>query len=146
MKNISILMADDDHDDHQLTRDAIERNKLANPLNSVYDGEELLTYLRKQGTYSDAETPGLILLDLNMPKLDGREALEQIKKDPALCGIPIIVMTTSQAEEDIYRSYDLGANSFISKPVTFDGLVDVIKSLGEYWFQIVQLPVPERRA
>ena len=146
---IVILLADDDEEDRMLASHALETSRVVNDLRFVEDGEELLDYLYHRGRYSGdgaSPTPGLILLDLNMPKLDGREALEQIKKDPALCGIPVIVMTTSQAEEDIYRSYDLGANSFISKPVTFDGLVDVIRSLGQYWFQIVQLPVPEKRS
>ncbi|HEX8202372.1 MAG TPA: response regulator, partial [Isosphaeraceae bacterium] len=106
-------------------------------------GEELLEYLRRQGQFTDASTsptPGLILLDLNMPRKDGREALREIKSNPALRQIPIIVLSTSKAEEDVYRTYDLGANSFITKPVTFEGLVDVMKSLGRYWFHIVELP------
>ncbi len=133
-------MADDDADDQQMTREALEVNKIANNFQTVSDGAELLAYLRKEGIYASAETPGIILLDLNMPKMDGREALRVIKNDPALCSIPVIIMTTSKAEEDIYRSYDLGANSFVTKPITFKGLVEVIRSIGEYWFEIVELP------
>ena len=99
-----------------------------------------MDYLHQKGQYSNAPRPGLILLDLNMPRKDGREALKEIKSDPALRQIPIVVLTTSQAEEDIFRSYDLGANSFISKPVTFDGLVEAIKDLDKYWFAVVDLP------
>ncbi|MCH8020946.1 response regulator [candidate division KSB1 bacterium] len=102
-----------------------------------------MDYLHQKGQYSNAPRPGLILLDLNMPRKDGREALKEIKSDPALRQIPIVVLTTSQAEEDIFRSYDLGANSFISKPVTFNGLVEAIKDLGKYWFAVVDLP-PEK--
>src|SRR6476469_131648 len=140
MKNITILMADDDADDQQMTKEALDANKLLNNFQSVADGAELLAYLRKEGEYAGAETPGLILLDLNMPKMDGREALREIKKDPSLSSIPIIVMTTSKAEEDIYRSYDLGASSFITKPITFTGHVDIVRTIGEYWLEIVQLP------
>ena len=133
-------MADDDADDQQMTREALDANKLVNNFVSVADGSELLAYLHKEGKYAGAETPGLILLDLNMPKMDGREALKEIKKDASLSSIPIIVMTTSKAEEDIYRSYDLGANSFITKPITFTGLVDIVRTIGEYWLEIVELP------
>ena len=102
-----------------------------------------MDYLHQKGQYRNAPRPGLILLDLNMPRKDGREALKEIKSDPGLRQIPIVVLTTSQAEEDIFRSYDLGANSFISKPVTFNGLVEAIKDLGKYWFAVVDLP-PEK--
>ena len=140
---LTILLADDDDDDVLLAREALEENRLANGLRRVADGEELLDYLLRRGRYTDtdeAPRPGLILLDLNMPKLDGQEALAAIKADPQLRQIPVVVLTTSQAEEDIYRSYDLGASSFISKPVTFDGLVRVMRDLGRYWFEIVDLP------
>jgi CheY-like chemotaxis protein len=140
---ITILMADDDPDDRMLTGEALEESLLANNLHFVEDGEELMDYLHCRGKYSDpasAPKPGVILLDLNMPRKDGREALKEIKSDPNLRRIPIVVMTTSKVEQDILRSYDLGANSYITKPVTFDGLVDVIRSLGRYWFEIVELP------
>jgi CheY-like chemotaxis protein len=141
--SVVILMADDDADDRRLTRDALEESRLANELYFVGDGVELLEYLHQRGVYSvpgSAPRPGVILLDLNMPRKDGREALREIKADPVLRNIPVVVLTTSKAEEDIAQSYSLGANSFISKPVTFDGLVEVVRGLGNYWFDIVQLP------
>ena len=143
---ITILLADDDADDRMLARDALAESRVANDLRFVEDGEELLEYLHRRGRYADPSTsprPGLILLDLNMPRKDGREALREIKGDPSLRHIPIVVLTTSKAEEDIYRTYDLGVNSFITKPVSFDGLVAVMKALGRYWFEIVELPAPE---
>lgn len=144
---ITILMADDDADDRMLTCEALAESRLGNDLRFVEDGEELLDYLRRRGRYSDpdaAPRPGLILLDLNMPKKDGRQALQEIKADPELRRIPIVVLTTSRAEEDILRTYDLGANSFIPKPVTFDGLVSLVRGLGEYWLSIVTLPPGNR--
>ena len=145
-KPITILMADDDEDDRLLTEEAFTESHLANDLHFVKDGEELMQYLLRQGEYTDPKTsprPGIILLDLNMPRKDGREALEEIKSNPDLCRIPVIILTTSKAEEDIVRSYDLGANSFIAKPVTFRRLVEVLKTVGNYWFHIVQLPPEE---
>jgi CheY-like chemotaxis protein len=142
-KPITILLADDDADDRMLTRDALAESRLANDLRFVEDGEQLMAYLHREGRFASPESsprPGLILLDLNMPRKDGREALREIKGDPALRSIPIVVLTTSKAEEDIYRTYDLGVNSFITKPVTFDGLVCVMRGLGRYWFEIVELP------
>lgn len=139
-----ILMADDDADDRLLTRDAFEKSRVLNELHCVEDGEALLEYLQRRGRFEDpasAPRPSIILLDLNMPRKDGREALREIKADPELRSIPIVVLTTSKAEEDILRTYNLGANSFITKPVTFQGLVEVVRVLGEYWFQIVELPV-----
>ena len=126
-----------------LTADALKESRVLNELRFVTDGEELIAYLRRTGRYGDAEAaprPGLILLDLNMPRKDGREALREIKADPDLRRIPIIVLTTSKAEEDIYRTYDLGANSFITKPVAFKALVDIMKEIGRYWIEIVELP------
>lgn len=138
---IVILMADDDEDDYLLTKKALKESKLLNKLVRVCDGEELLDYLNKRGDYAEtALRPGVILLDLNMPKKDGREALKEIKSDPDLRDIPVVIFTTSKAEEDIYRSYQLGSNSFITKPVTFDNLITVMKTLGAYWFEIVELP------
>ena len=140
---ISILMADDDADDRMFAKEALEEARLANDLHFVEDGEELMDYLHHRGKYADlngSPNPGLILLDLNMPKKDGREVLMGIKADPDLRRIPIVVLTTSQAEEDVLRTYDLGANSFITKPVTFQSLVDLVTVLGKYWFGIVELP------
>jgi two-component system, response regulator len=144
---ISILIADDDADDRLMAKEALEECRLVNEIDFVEDGVELLAYLRRQGRYAGLAStprPGLIILDLNMPKMDGREALREIKADAALRRIPIVVMTTSKAEEDIYRSYDLGVNSFITKPVTFDGLVTVMRTLGSYWIEIVKLPDVDR--
>lgn len=142
-KPIVILMADDDDDDYMLTKKALSESKLLNQLMRVKDGEELLEYLRREGEYADREKyprPGVILLDLNMPRKDGREALKEIKSDKLLSSIPVVVFTTSKAEEDIYRSYELGVNSFITKPVTFENLTEVMRTLGQYWFEIVELP------
>jgi len=142
-KPFTILMADDDADDREFTRSAMQESRLANDLRCVEDGEELLDYLYRRGRYADPKDsprPGLILLDLNMPRLDGREALREIKADPKLRHIPVVVLTTSKTEEDILRSYNLGANCFITKPVTFEGLVDVVKVLDKHWFQLVELP------
>jgi len=142
-RSITILLADDDEDDRKLAQDALVESRLANDLHTVENGEELMDYLLRRGKYAalaDSPRPGLILLDLNMPKKDGREALREIKADPSLRQIPVVVLTTSKAEEDIYRTYDLGANSFITKPVMFESLVRVMRDLGTYWFEIVELP------
>jgi CheY-like chemotaxis protein len=141
--SIVVLMADDDADDREMTKEAFEMSRLANDLRFVVDGVELMDYLKRRGKYSDASQcprPGIILLDLNMPKKDGREALAEIRGDAELTDIPVVVLTTSQEEEDIQRSYALHANSYITKPVTFEGLVNVVASLGRYWFEIVELP------
>jgi CheY-like chemotaxis protein len=138
-----ILMAEDDADDRLITQKALEENRVANPLVTVGDGEELLDYLHRRGRYAlpaPAATPCFILLDLNMPRMDGREALKLIKLDPSLRKIPVVILTTSKAEEDILRTYNTGANSYITKPVTFQGLVEVIRSLKSYWLEIVDLP------
>ncbi|MEM9002046.1 MAG: response regulator [Cyanobacteria bacterium P01_F01_bin.86] len=142
-KPITILVAEDDEDDRLLMQEALEENRLANDLYFVEDGEELMDYLNHQGKYTNPLTsprPSLILLDLNMPRKDGREALKEIKADPAIRQIPIVVLTTSKAEEDILRTYDLGVSSFIAKPVGFDSMVQIMKTLGTYWFEIVELP------
>jgi CheY-like chemotaxis protein len=142
-KPIVILLADDDEEDRMLAADALAESRVVNDLRFVEDGDELLDYLYQRGRYSDhalSPPPGLILLDLNMPRKDGREALREIKNDPDLRRIPIVVLTTSKAEEDIYRTYDLGANSFITKPVSFEGLVSVMRDIGRYWIEIVELP------
>ena len=141
--DVLILMADDDPDDRMLTRDALDECHVTNEMLFVEDGEDLMDYLRHRNKYSDVRTsprPGLILLDLNMPRKNGREALKEIKTDPDLCRIPVVVLTTSQAEEDVVRSYQLGANSYITKPVTFDGLVAVMQNLKNYWLQTVAVP------
>jgi CheY-like chemotaxis protein len=145
---IVILLADDDEEDRMLACDALAESHLSNPVYCVGDGEELMDYLLQRGKYTEpgaAPRPGLILLDLNMPKKDGREALREIKSDPNLRQIPILVMTTSKDQEDVFNSYDSGANGYISKPVTFEGLVELMKGLGRYWFDIVELPNPEIR-
>jgi len=142
-KPIDILLAEDDEDDYLLISEALKESRLANKMHWVKDGEELMDYLHRRGNFADPERspfPGIILLDLNMPRKDGREALKEIKTDPALRKIPIIIMTTSKAEEDILRSYDLGVNSFIRKPVQFEDFVEMVKVLGRYWFEIVELP------
>ncbi len=141
-KPITILMADDDIDDRRLTKEALEESRLANDLRFVEDGEQLLQYLRHEGKYAGDESPrpGLILLDLNMPRKDGRAALAEIKGVPELRHIPIVILTNSKEDEDIYRSYDLGVNSYIVKPVTFESLVDILHTLEKYWFEIVELP------
>ena len=142
-ESVTILMADDDHEDRMLASDALKESKLLNDLRFVCDGEELLDYLLRRGKYEDPATsprPGLILLDLNMPRKDGREALKEIKEIEALRQIPIVVLTTSKADEDIQKTYHLGVSSYISKPVSFSGLVEVMKALGNYWFQVVELP------
>ncbi len=144
---MTILIADDDADDREMIKDAFTENRLRNDLRFVTDGVELMDFLRRQGKYKDGGTPrpGLILLDLNMPKKDGREALKEIKNDPELKSIPVVVLTTSKAEEDVYRTYNLGVNSFVTKPVRFDSLVKLTNDLGRYWFEIVELPPGERK-
>lgn len=140
---IIILVADDDAEDRMLVKEALDESRLTNLVQFVENGEELMDYLHNRGKFADQEknpTPGLILLDLNMPKKDGREALKEIKMDEHLRLIPVVVLTTSKAEEDVLRTYDLGVSSFITKPVTFGSLVDVMKTLSKYWFEIVELP------
>jgi CheY-like chemotaxis protein len=141
---VTILLCDDDAEDRELTIQALEAAHISNVIETCEDGEQLLDYLYQRGEYAGetgkAPRPGLILLDLNMPNLDGREALKIIKGDLTLRDIPIVVLTTSRAEKDIITSYDLGVNSFISKPVTFTGLVEAMNVLGRYWLEIVELP------
>ncbi|HZY82005.1 MAG TPA: response regulator [Cyclobacteriaceae bacterium] len=142
LNTINILMADDDPDDRILMKEALEENNLPSNIHFVEDGKELLDYLHRRGQFAKKETfkPGLILLDLNMPKMDGREALRLIKSDPLLRRIPVVVLTTSKAEEDVFKTYDLGVNSFICKPVKFEELVQITKEIGIYWFSTVALP------
>ncbi|MEA2213540.1 MAG: hypothetical protein QOF83_3488 [Solirubrobacteraceae bacterium] len=141
---LTILLADDDEEDRELARDALQNSRLANEMKFVVDGQDLLDYLRRQGRWAgpgvDAPRPGIILLDLNMPKKDGREALAEIKADESLRRIPIVVLTTSKDQADVLSTYDLGVSSFIAKPVTFGGLVDVMRTWTQYWFEIVELP------
>ena len=141
-KTINILMADDDPDDRMLMKEALEENKMPNVINFVQDGEELMDYLNVKGRFTVENTvkPGLIFLDLNMPKIDGREALRLIKSDLVLRRIPVIVLTTSKADEDVVTTYDLGVNSYISKPARFADLVKVTREIGRYWFATVELP------
>jgi len=141
-----ILMAEDDSDDRLLVKDAMAESRWEGDLRFVEDGEDLLDYLKHRGKYSQlasAPRPGLILLDLNMPRKDGREALREIKNDAELRRIPVVVLTTSKAGPDIGRMYDLGANSFIAKPIQFEALVSVMRLLGQYWFSTVELPAPK---
>jgi CheY-like chemotaxis protein len=141
-KPVTLLCAEDDADYRLLTRRALKASRLANDLRFVEDGEELMDYLYRRGKYADpgsAPRPGLILLDLNLPKKDGREALEEIKKDPDLKHIPVVILTTSNAEEDVTRTYSLGASSYIRKPVNMTSLVDIMSTIGHYWFEIVEL-------
>ncbi len=140
---VVILMADDDPDDREMAREAFAESRLLNDLRFVEDGVELMDYLHRRNQFSDpanAPLPGLILLDLNMPRMDGREALDAIKADAALRSIPVVILTTSKAEADILLSYDLGANSFITKPVKFQELIKVVQALSNYWLEIVDLP------
>jgi CheY-like chemotaxis protein len=139
---VTVLMADDDEDDRLLARDAFLECGIDAELRFVEDGEELLDYLNKRGIYAmqAAPTPAFILLDLNMPRKDGREALAAIKEHPLLRRIPVVVLTTSRAEEDVKRSYDLGVSSFISKPSSFESLVDLVRTLSHYWLNTVRLP------
>jgi CheY-like chemotaxis protein len=140
---IRILLAEDDPDDRLLTRRALAESSVSTAFAAVENGEELLHYLRREEEYDNSQSaprPDLILLDLNMPGTDGREALREIKSDSELRRIPVVVLTTSEAEQDILQSYDLGVNAFVTKPVTFDALADTMESLGEFWSDLVKLP------
>jgi two-component system, response regulator len=146
---IRIVVADDDPDDRMMIKDAFEEAKLGNPVDFVQDGVELMEYLRREGQYKSMANqpyPGFILLDLNMPRKDGRTALKEIKESSELHRIPIVILTTSKAEEDIIKTYNLGVNSFICKPVSFDGLVEIVKTVGRYWIEIVALPPECKRS
>jgi CheY-like chemotaxis protein len=137
---IDILLVEDDDGDVLMTREAFEYHKIRNRLHVVSDGEKALQFLRRQGPYGDAPRPGLILLDLNLPRKDGREVLADLKTDPELCVIPVVVLTTSEAEEDILRSYSLHANAYVSKPVDFSRFVEVIRQIDEFFVTVVKLP------
>jgi CheY-like chemotaxis protein len=137
---ITILMADDDEDDRDLARDALEGTRLGERMEFVIDGQELIDYLRHDGPYSQAPRPSIILLDLNMPRKDGREALAELKADETLRQIPVVILTTSSDEVDVQSAYDLGASSYITKPVTHGKLIDVMQTVARYWSEVVELP------
>lgn len=137
---VVVLLIEDDPGDELITREAFEHNKINNTLNVVRDGEEGLDYLYRRGAHQDAQRPDLILLDLNLPKYDGRQLLEKIKSDPDLCHIPIVVLTTSRAEEDILRSYKLHANAYVTKPVDLDQFMNAVRQIDEFFVQVVRLP------
>jgi CheY-like chemotaxis protein len=137
---VEILLVEDDPGDVLITREAIERSKVANRLSVVTNGEEALQFLQREGSFADAPRPGLILLDLNLPRLDGREVLARIKVDPDLRRIPVVVLTTSSSDEDIVRTYDLHANAYVTKPVDFDQFMSVVRQIDEFFVSIVSLP------
>ena len=139
---IDILLVEDDPGDELITREAFEHNKLKNRLHVAHDGEEGLNYLYRRGEFADAPRPDLILLDLNLPKYDGRQLLEKIKSDPDLAGIPVVVLTTSSAEEDIIKSYKLHANAYVTKPVDLDQFMKAVRQIDEFFVQVVRLPKP----
>lgn len=150
IKNATILLVEDDPGDQELTRRALEDDVVHTDLRIVNDGKEALDYLRREGAFTDPDTsprPDLILLDLNMPRIDGRQVLERVREDPDISRIPVIALTTSDEEEDVLRSYDLGCKSFIKKPVEIDTFIDTIRELQHYWFELVTLPAesPHRR-
>ncbi len=139
-KEIDVLLVEDDPGDVLMTREAFEENKVANRLAVVSDGESAMAYLRKQGQYADAPTPDLVLLDLNLPRMDGREVLAAMKRDDSLRSIPVVVLTTSEAEEDVLRSYALHANAYVTKPVDFQRFIDVVRQIDDFFVQVVRLP------
>lgn len=137
---IDVLLVEDDPGDELITREAFEHNKINNTLHVAHDGQEGLDFLYQRGEYADAPRPDLVLLDLNLPKYDGRQLLEQIKSDPDLCHIPVVVLTTSAAEEDILRSYKLHANAYVTKPVDLDQFMGAVRQIDEFFVQVVRLP------
>ncbi|SEG43068.1 Response regulator receiver domain-containing protein [Thermomonospora echinospora] len=137
---IEVLLVEDDPGDVLLTREAFEDNKVGNNLNVVSDGEEAMAYLRREGAYADAPRPDLILLDLNLPRKDGREVLGEVKADPQLRSIPVVVLTTSEADEDILRSYHLHANAYVTKPVDFERFIEVVRQIDDFFVTVVKLP------
>jgi CheY-like chemotaxis protein len=144
LKPIDVLLVEDDPGDTLMIKEAVEDNKVRNRLSTVADGVEALTFLRREGEYGDAPRPDLILLDLNLPRKDGRQVLEEIKADPELRTIPVVVLTTSEAEEDILRSYSLHANAYVTKPVDFDRFIEVVRQIDEFFVEVVRLPQPGR--
>jgi len=143
MRAIRILLVEDNPGDVELTREALVNSKMRNLLDVVEDGEAAMAYLRRDAPYEAARTPDLIVLDLNLPKKDGREVLAEIKQDARLHRIPVVILTSSQAEADVVKAYDLHANCYITKPLTLDRFVEVVKSIKDFWFSIVHLP-PEK--
>src|SRR5882757_5604403 len=139
---IEVLLVEDDPGDVLMTQEAFAEHKVKNNLSVVTDGVEALAYLRREGKYADAHIPDLILLDLNLPRKDGREVLAEVKGDPELRAIPVVVLTTSQAEEDVLRSYDLHANAYVTKPVDFDRFIEVVRQIDEFFVSVVKLPRP----
>jgi CheY-like chemotaxis protein len=137
---IEILLVEDNPGDVRLTQEALKEGKVMNVLNTVGDGEEALAYLRRQGAYAQATRPDLVLLDLNLPKKSGREVLEEIKEDPDLKRIPVVILTVSEAEQDIIKSYNLHANCYITKPVNLEQFIEVVKSIEDFWLTVVMLP------
>jgi CheY-like chemotaxis protein len=137
---IEVLLVEDDPGDVLMTREAFEEHKLRNRLNVVPDGDEALAYLRREGKYADAVRPDLVLLDLNLPRRDGREVLAEIKEDEELCRIPVVVLTTSQADEDILCSYQLHANAYVTKPVDFERFIAVVRQIDDFFVSVVKLP------
>ena len=137
---VEILLVEDNPGDVRLTREALREGKVHNVLHVVPDGVEALRFLRREDQYAEAVRPDLILLDLNLPKKDGREVLQDVKADPALRNIPVVVLTSSQAEQDIARAYDLHANCYVTKPVDLDQFIHVVRTIEDFWFTIVKLP------
>ena len=137
---IVILLADDDEDDRMMTEDAFRRHRLANEFHAVVDGEELMDFLKRRGKHKDAPRPDIILLDLNLPKKDGREVLSEIKQDENLRYIPVVILTTSKAEEDVLKSYHLHANCYVTKPVDLEKFITVVQSIDRFWLTVVTLP------
>jgi CheY-like chemotaxis protein len=140
MNVVDVLLVEDDPGDALMTQEAFEHHKIRNQLHVVRDGVEALEFLRREGRYADAPRPGLILLDLNLPKMDGREVLAQVKADESLRTIPVVVLTTSEAEEDILRSYNLHANAYVTKPVDFDRFIEVVRQIDDFFVTVVKLP------
>ncbi|WP_084517525.1 response regulator [Microtetraspora niveoalba] len=145
MRPIEVLLVEDDAGDVLLTREAFELNKVKNRLHVVNDGEQAMAFLRREGEYADAPRPDMILLDLNLPRKDGREVLAEVKADPGLRSIPVVVLTTSEAEEDIVRSYHLHANAYVSKPVDFDQFIRVVRQIDDFFVTVVKLPSTSNR-
>ena len=139
-KPVEVLLAEDNPGDVMLTKKALEQGKLANNLHVVTDGVEALEYLRQDGEYADEPRPDLVLLDLNMPRKDGQDVLEELQDDPELGRIPVVVLTSSESEEDIARSYELNANAYLTKPVDFDGFIEIVDRMENFWFKVVKLP------